>query len=444
MRLAPAVNLEVATVDLVFSAQFSALQGAFLRRGISIEIAYTRAGEAAYLYQVGRLLATREIAPEVLRLLPGAFEVGQQDYEVGQQEQPTHPSLVVLNIEQLSDGYRTVPDALDFLDEHLATKDRSPVPGSSAVTPVHVMHICNGVSPDTVSGRLCPYGEPEPPTPRSGSQPYPPVDARADDGAGVLIGLCDTGLLPNRPAAPWLTGANGATDPLGPPLPGGLDAIPLYCGHGTFAAGVARCEAPAAGIYVSNPFMHGGGLLETTVVAALDQMISRHPAPKIINLSAGGNTRNGFSPLSFAPVKERLGDIVLVAAAGNDSSATPFYPAALDWVVAVGALGSDLTNLASFTNDGPWVDVYAPGEGLVNAFATGVYTYQEPPKRPAQAVFHGRALWQGTSFAAPLVAGRIAAEMTRSGVSASQAWANLLAYAKAHPTAAGVTALLPD
>jgi hypothetical protein len=437
MRMGPAVDVEVVTVDLVFSSQFGALQTAFQRAGISIEIAYTPAGEAAYLYHAGRLLATREVAQEVVNLLPGAFEAGKE-------EQPTDPSLVVLDIERLDDGYRTVPDALDFLDERLHTKERTPLPGSSAVTPVHVLHISNGVSPDTVSGRLCPYGEPSVPTPGSGSRPYPPVDDERGDGAGVLIGICDTGLLKDHSSAPWLAGATGETDSLGQRLPGGMDSIPLYCGHGTFAAGVARCEAPGSEIYVSNPFTDGGGLLETKLVAAIEQLIARDPAPKIINLSAGGSTRNGFSPLSFAPVKQRLGEIVLVAAAGNDASSAPFWPAAFDWAVSVGALGSDLTHHATFTNYGPWVDVYAPGEGLVNAFATGVYTYQEPPRRPGTATFRGLAVWQGTSFAAPLVAGRIATEMTRSRVSASVAWANLRAYAKAHPTSAGVTALLPD
>jgi subtilisin family serine protease len=76
------------------------------------------------------------------------------------------------------------------------------------------------------------------------------------------------------------------------------------------------------------------------------------------------------------------------------------------------------------------VDVYTLGEGLVNAFATGEYTYKEPPKRPATQVFHGRARWSGTSFAAPLVAGLIAAQISRTGASAAAATQALLTQAR--------------
>ena len=67
------------------------------------------------------------------------------------------------------------------------------------------------------------------------------------------------------------------------------------------------------------------------------------------------------------------------------------------------------------------MDVYALGESIVNAYTTGLYTYQEPPKQPAQQTFYGMARWDGTSFSAPLVAGLIANEMASSGVSAQAA-----------------------
>ncbi|MFD2352546.1 hypothetical protein ACFSTC_29585 [Nonomuraea ferruginea] len=59
--------------------------------------------------------------------------------------------------------------------------------------------------------------------------------------------------------------------------------------------------------------------------------------------------------------------------------------------MSVGALGPDQTHRAWFSNYGPWVDVYALGEGHVNAYATGEYTYQEPPKRLSRAEL--RSAW---------------------------------------------------
>src|SRR5262249_34875821 len=78
---------------------------------------------------------------------------------------------------------------------------------------------------------------------------------------------------------------------------------------------------------------------------------------------------------------------LLVAAAGNNASATPFWPAPYatlpgyeDAVLSVGALRSDGAHGACFTNHGPWVNVYAPGERVTSAltgFDTPVpYVYQ--------------------------------------------------------------------
>jgi subtilisin family serine protease len=247
----------------------------------------------------------------------------------------------------------------------------------------------------------------------------------------VRVGICDTGLRQDYDPArhQWLAGVDGEPDPLGPVLPGGAHSIPQYSGHGTFAAGVARCMAPGATVYVSNHFTKSGGELEYVIIEKLEQLI-RDQAPQVVNLSAGTYTRHNWIPLAFGEFRRRNPDITLVAAAGNDATDRKFWPAAFPWAVGVGALGTDQQHRAWFSNYGDWVDVYALGEGLVNAYASGVYTYQEPPKRPARQTFDGMARWDGTSFSAPLVAGLIAAEMARSGNSASAAAQALLTKAQ--------------
>jgi len=414
----------------VFDSQYQTMRDAFARQGIFINVAYGPSGRADYLYQEGRLLArvapvARDAPPvieEVLKLLPGAVVARDE-------ARPRAESgLAVLDIEHLEGGSLTVPEALDLLDERLRIENPALKGGFPLVAPVHIMHLAGGpgAHPDTV--RTCPATEPEVPC-CAADEPCGPCPAPArDGGAGVLIGVCDTGLLADHASASWLNGnVAGAVDPLGPLLSGGEHAIPKYCGHGTFIAGVARCQAPEASVYVANEFSYGGGLREWEVAQTLQDLLTRNP--QVVNLSAGTYCRNDWPPLSFLAFKS--GGVTLTCAAGNDATSREFWPAAFGWTVGVGALGADRRHRAWFSNYGDWVNVYTLGEGLVNAFATGRYTYHEPPKRPAVQEFRGRARWSGTSFAAPLVAGLVAAAMSAGGRSAAAATHDLLAQAQA-------------
>jgi subtilisin family serine protease len=181
-------------------------------------------------------------------------------------------------------------------------------------------------------------------------------------------------------------------------------------------------------VYVGNHFTMAGAALEYEVISGLDELIQVQ-APHVISVPAGAYTRKDLPLLSFSDFRQRY-DITLVAAAGNDSTHRPFWPAAFHWAIGVGAFGADEQNLAYFSNHGDWVDVYSLGEGLVNAYATGVYTYQEPPKRPTQQVFRGMARCDGTSLSAALVSGLIAAEIARGGDPAREAAERVLEAAR--------------
>ena len=81
---------------------------------------------------------------------------------------------------------------------------------------------------------------------------------------------------------------------------------------------------------------------------------------------------------------------VIVAAAGNDGTDVPTYPAAYDNVIGVGALEKNDTR-ASWSNYGSNVELMAPGVSIASAYLDGRYAYAS-----------------GTSFAAPHVAGVVA------------------------------------
>ncbi|MFG1947017.1 S8 family serine peptidase [Nonomuraea sp. NPDC048826] len=414
-------------MDAVFDAQFRIIKDAFAARGVEVAVAYTPAGEVDYLYEVGRLLARDGDVRRITAALPPGLE---------RLDRRGTGDLAVLSLDAVAGGTMTVPEALARIEDRLGTGarpiDRRPgrppaageEPRAPIASPVHVLHI----------SRLCPGTEPEVP-PGNPAIPWPPPCEAGEVVRDVTIGVCDTGWLQLDVAAyPWLSDVSGDPEPLGPPSPiSGLPRIPAFRGHGTFVAGVAKCQAPTARVSVVDHFSTSGAELEDVMIAKLDQLVTQSPAPDVINLSAGTYTRDNWSSLGFELFQQAHPDVVLVAAAGNDGTDRPFYPAAYDWAVSVGALGPDQTHLAWFSNYGPWVDVYALGEGHVNAYATGEYTYQEPPKRPAVQNFAGMARWDGTSFAAPLVAGLIADRMARTGESAQDARAAVLASAQDLP-----------
>jgi hypothetical protein len=393
-------------MDAVFDAHYRVIQEAFARVGTRLELAYTPNGEVNYICERGRLLVD---APDV-NLGPLADRLrGHEVIERGE-------SMAIVSIDNLAGGYLSVPDALALLDRDFHAD--LPPGATPPWSPNHLFHV----------ERLCSAIEPE--VPGGPPQPWPPPREPAADEQPVRIGLVDTGLIqPVDPALTWLAGVDGEDDPLTTVLPGGLRLIPPFAGHGTFVAGVARCMAPRSEIFVGNELDIAGATLESKIVGKIEQVMARFN-PAVINVSSGTYTRGNWAPIAFQGFANRHPDLTLVAAAGNDSTDRPLYPGAFPWVISVGALGPDQAHLAWFSNYGPAVDVYALGEGIVNAFAVGQYRYHEPPKQPARQDFLApMARWSGTSFSAPLVSGMIASRMGRTGESSADAAQALLGEA---------------
>jgi subtilisin family serine protease len=243
-----------------------------------------------------------------------------------------------------------------------------------------------------------------------------------NDGKGVRVVVVDTGLTPNAATGhSWLDGVRGGTE--NPYLDrDGEAVIAPYAGHGTFVAGVLRCMAPEASVYVERAFNIAGADYESNLLTSLENALDRNPDILVFTFASSTHRDqplHTFDELYDRRIRHMKGMVVL-APAGNDGKSRRTWPAAHPGVIAVGALGADGRARASYTNHGQWVDVYAPGTDLVNAFPSGTYVCTEPPIGQRRE-FRGMAMWNGTSFSTPMVAGLIAARMSRTGENAQQA-----------------------
>ncbi|MFE0951743.1 S8/S53 family peptidase, partial [Streptomyces mutabilis] len=275
-----------------------------------------------------------------------------------------------------------------------------------------------------------------------------------DEGTAVGVLVIDTGLMHDYRSCPLLAHTDGDAQIRECDEDG---VLRQYVGHGTFIAGLVAAVAPNTRVTVRNTLNDAGAILESELGEKLFEAVDRDGWPEILSLSAGTSNGRTDGLLGVHAFMEELRDqrTLLVAAAGNNGSATPFWPAAYaelpGWeksVLSVGALRADGEFGACFSNHGGWVKAYAPGERLTSAltgFGTPVpYVYQhstydtcrygfgyactcqyprhngvlsepgEAPAKPDQVMFEGHAQWSGTSFATPVVAGLVASHMTET------------------------------
>ena len=381
-----------------------------------------------YLYREYAILARAQDAEEVAAALRQILDqAGYGDVPEGEareiQRETVSRGVVRLTVPATP---TLVPDLIGRLDEVL---------GRGVARPDHKVYVC----PNT-----CPATEPIE-VPSGTTEPVPPPSSDAgNDGDGVSVGIVDTGLIPNSAIGhPWLAGVRGRMEnPYAFTDDGGETVIAPYAGHGTFVAGVLRCMAPKASVFVERAFNIAGADYETNLASSLEDALDRNPDILVFTFTSA--THRDQSLHTFDELYERrirgIKGLVVLAPAGNDGSSRPMWPAAHPGVIAVGALAANGRDRAHFSGFGGWVDVYAPGEDLINAFPEGTYVCSEPPIGERRQ-FHGMAVWSGTSFSTPVVAGLIAARMSQTGENGQQAADALLGFARSQAVP-GVGAVL--
>jgi subtilisin len=258
----------------------------------------------------------------------------------------------------------------------------------------------------------------------------PPIDLSVPDflstlysnggnaGTGVRIGVIDTGIALDHPDLRVTGGRNLVTgenpDDFGPSADHGTHVAGIIAARGTPPTG-KRGVAPAATLMSYRVF---GKNSETATNYDISRAIDQAVADRcdLLNLSLGGGARDPAVAESVNAAYQA--GTLCICAAGNDYRQPVSFPAALQQVLAVSALGQRGTFpntsvemgdvekpfassngdrfIAAFSNVGQEIALTGPGVGIVSTVPARDY-----------------ATMSGTSMACPAVTGRVAAILSQ-------------------------------
>lgn len=242
-------------------------------------------------------------------------------------------------------------------------------------------------------------------------------------GENVKVGIIDTGITRTHPNVVVAGGRNCVFDETVDD-PQAIDEWDDIAAHGSHVAGIVAGRpteacgfagvAPMAELRAYRVFPKDGlGASNFDIMKAIGFAVA--DGCHVINLSLGGT-------FSDEAIRAAVGDargqgVLVVAAAGNDGRKPVRYPAALESVIAVSAIGlrssfpSDSVEqaevarpscradpdifLSAFTNTGPQIKLTAPGVGIVSTVPGGFQSMS------------------GTSMSAPMISGLAAAILSR-------------------------------
>jgi len=253
-------------------------------------------------------------------------------------------------------------------------------------------------------------------------------------GSGQVVAILDTGVEKTHPmlvgkvVSEACYSSNVPADSATSVCPGGVSSsvevdsglpCPTDCEHGTHVAGIAAGrdgyfagssfsgvakDAKIIAIQVFSQFNSCGaqgtcvGAYDSDIVMGLQRVYALRSSFNIasVNMSLGGGrfySTASCDSASFATKAAidllRSANIATVVASGNGSYKDSLSsPACISSAISVGATYDTRNLVTSFSNSAPFLSLLAPGAGITSSIPGGSY-----------------ATWNGTSMAAPHVAG---------------------------------------
>ena len=242
--------------------------------------------------------------------------------------------------------------------------------------------------------------------------------------ANVIVAVLDTGVLTAHPdltsnlvaGYDFVDNDPDANDPGDKGINGQRSSF-----HGTHVAGTIAASAAnsmggvgiASGVKIMPVRVLGeSGGFTSDIIAGVcfsaqltasnssvcNNVNSAPSAIDIMNLSLGGPVFSNIEQEVYDAVVGK--GIIVIAAAGNESTSAPLYPAAYNNVVSVAAINRNLEQ-ANYSNSGTTIDVAAPGGDF--SVDSGIISTWGDDRNGSTILTYGSL--QGTSMAAPHVAG---------------------------------------